>query len=135
MRSGSYISVWNDYWLPSTCPRPANKNQNNLYPDLTVDNLINIKSRTWNLQVIRTLVDLQDAIIIESIPLSRIQTADHDGWHYNNNGRYTVKSRYQVEWMYPDRERTLPEYGPFVSPLKALCWKGHCPPKMKYFLW
>ena len=42
---------------------------------------------------------------------------------------------YQVERVYPDRERTLPEYGPSVSPLKAFCWKVRRPPKMKHFLW
>ena len=97
MGSGSSISVWNDPWLPSTRPRPANKNQHNLYPDLTVDFLINITSRTWNLQVIRTLVDPQDVKLIESIPLSQTQTADLDGWYLTNNGKHTVKSGYQVE--------------------------------------
>ena len=133
--SESSISVWNDPWLPSTHPRPANKKQQNLYMDLTVDSLINGASRTWNLQVIRTLVDPHDVKIIESIPLSRNQIADRDGRHFTNNGRYTVKSDYQVERVYPDKERMLPEYGPSVSPLKAFCWKIRCPPKMKHFLW
>ena len=31
VRSGSSISVWSDPWLPTTHPRPANKNQHNLY--------------------------------------------------------------------------------------------------------
>ena len=134
MGSGSSISVWNDPWLPSTRPRPANKNQHNLYPDLTVDFLINITSRTWNLQVIRTLVDPQDLKLIESIPLSQTQTADLDGWYLTNNGKHTVKSGYQVERAYPNRERRPPDIGPSVSPLKALCWKVRYPPKMKHFL-
>ena len=48
VRSRSSISVWNDPWLSPTRPRPANKNQYNLYPDLTVDSLINVTSRSWN---------------------------------------------------------------------------------------
>ena len=78
-------------------PRSANKNQHNLYPKLTVDSLIDETSRTWNLQVIRTMVDPQDVKIIESIRLSRFHTEDRDGWYFTNNGRYTVKSGYQVE--------------------------------------
>uniref|UniRef100_A0A0D3E7G7 Reverse transcriptase zinc-binding domain-containing protein n=1 Tax=Brassica oleracea var. oleracea TaxID=109376 RepID=A0A0D3E7G7_BRAOL len=85
--SGSSISVWNDPWLPSTRPRPANKNQHNLYPDLIVDSLIDETSRTWNSHVIRTLVDPNDGQLIES---------------------------YEVEWVYPDKVRTLPEFGPSV---------------------
>ena len=62
-----------------------------------MDSLINVTLITWKLQVIWTLVDPPYVKIIESIPLSRIQTADHDGWHFTNNGRYMVKSEYQVE--------------------------------------
>ena len=77
--TGSSISVWNDPWLSSTRPRPANKNLHNSYPDLTVDYFINQESRTWNVQAIRDLVDPQDAKIIESIPLGRNQLADRNG--------------------------------------------------------
>ncbi|XP_056842959.1 uncharacterized protein LOC130495566 [Raphanus sativus] len=133
--SGSTISVWNDPWLPSTRPRPANKNHHNQFPDLTVDSLINENSRTWNIQTIQSLVDPEDVKIILSIPLSRSMITDRDGWHFNNNGRYTVKSGYQIERVYPDRDRALPELGPSITPLKAQCWKIKCPPKMKHFLW
>ena len=100
-----------------------------------MDSLIDETSRTWNSQVIRTLVDPNDAQIIESIPLSRFRTADRDGWHFTMNGRYTVKSGYEVERVYPDKVRPPPEYGPSVSLLKAQCWKVRCPPKLKHFLW
>ena len=43
-----------------------------------MDSLINVTSRTWNLQIIQILVDPQDAKIIENIPLSRILTAYSD---------------------------------------------------------
>ena len=78
-------------------------------------------------------MDPQDVKIIESIPLSRISTVDRDGWHFTNNGKYMVKSGYQKEQVYPNRERTLPEFGPSVAPLKAFCWKVRCPPKVKHF--
>ena len=80
-------------------------------------------------------MDLQNVKIIESIPLSRIQTTYSDGWHSTNNERYTVKFGYQVERVYPDTERMLPEYGPSLSPLKAFGWQAHCPLKIKHFLW
>ena len=76
--SRSSISVWNDPWLPTTRPRPANNNQltSNLNPDLTVDYFIDPTSRTWNSQAIRSMVDAQDAKIIESIPLSETHMVD-----------------------------------------------------------
>ena len=130
--TGSSISVWNDPWIPATRPRPANKNLHNSYPDLTVDSLINSESRTWNLEGIRALVDPYDAQIIESIPLSRNQMEDMDGWHFTNNEKYSVKSRYQVERVYLDKEKPPEFYGPTVDTLKAFCWEVRCPPKLRH---
>ena len=61
--------------------------------------------RKWNLQAIRTLVEPQDAKMIESIPLGRNQMEDRNGWHLTNNGKYTVQSGYQIERIYPDKEK------------------------------
>ena len=60
---------------------------------------------------------------------------DKEGWHFTNNGKFTVKSGYQVERIYPDRERSPVLLGPTVDVLKAYCWKLRCPPKIKHFLW
>ena len=51
------------------------------------------------------------------------------------NGEYTVKSGYQAERVYPDKERPPLLFGPTVGVLKAFCWKIRCPPKLKHFLW
>lgn len=48
---------------------------------------------------------------------------------------YSLKSGYQVEQVYPVREKTPPLYGPTVTALKAFYWKVCCPPKIKHFLW
>ena len=133
--TGSSISVWNDPWIPATRPRPANKKFHNFYPELTVDSLINPESRSWNVQAIRALVDPRDAKIIESILLSRNQIADRNGWHFTNNGKYSVQSGYQVERIYPDRLKPPVFNGPTVDILKAFCWKVRCPPKIRHFLW
>jgi len=132
--TGSSISVWNDPWIPATRPRPANKNLQNSYPDLTVDSLINSESRTWNLQAIRVLVDSHDVNIIESIPLSRNQMEDRNGWHFTNNEKYSVQSGYQVERVYPDWEKPPEFNGPTVDILKAFYWKVRCPPEDTTFL-
>lgn len=101
MGSGSSILVWNDPWFNRT--RPANKNQQNLYPDLIMVSFINATTKTWNLQAIQSFVDSHDAKIIENIPLS-MQLADRVGSHFTDNEKYTVKSRYQVERVYLDRK-------------------------------
>ena len=98
-----------------------------------MDSLINSKSETWNLQVIRALVNPHDVKIIESIPLSKHQMEDRNGRHFTNNVKYSVKSWNQVERIYPDKEKPPEFIGPTVDLLKALCWEVWCPPKIKHF--
>ena len=88
-----------------------------------MDSLINQESRTWNLQAIMALVDPHDVKIIGSIPLSRNQMEDRNGWHFTNNGKYSVQSGYQVERVYPDKEKLPVFYGPTVDTLKVFCWQ------------
>ena len=80
-------------------------------------------------------MDPEDAKIIENIPLSKTHMVDKDGWHFTNNGKYTVKSGYQVERVYPDREKPTAVYGSIADILKAFCSKLRCPPKIKHFFW
>ena len=77
-------------------------------------------------------MDPRDVQIIESIPLSRHQMEDRNGWYFTNNGKYTVKSGYQVERVYPDKEKPSDFYGPTVDTLKAFCWEVQCPPKIRH---
>ena len=60
---------------------------------------------------------------------------DRDGWHFTKNWRYTVKTWYQLERVYPDGEKPPDVFGPTVDALKAFYWKVRCPPKIKHFLW
>lgn len=53
-------------------------------------------------------MDLHDVKIIESIPLKMNHMVDRDEWHFENNEKYTGKSGYQVERVYPDWEQ--PKY-------------------------
>ena len=78
-------------------------------------------------------MDPQDVKIIESIPLNKTNMADKDGCHFTKNGKYTVKSDYQVERFYPDKEKPPVLVEPTVDSLEAFCWKIQCPPKIKLF--
>ena len=86
-----------------------------------MESLIDPTSCTWNLEAIRALVDPLDAKLIESIPLSKTQRVDRDGWHFTKNGKYTVKLVYQAERIYPSKERPPLLIGPTVDALKAYC--------------
>ena len=60
---------------------------------------------------------------------------DRNGLHFTNNGKYSVQSGYQVERIYPDKEKPPDYYVPNVDILKAFCWKVKCPPKLRHFIW
>ena len=60
----------------------------------------------------------KDIKIITSIPLSRNQMEDKNEWHFTNNEKCTVQSGYQVERVYPDKEKQPEFYGPTVDVLK-----------------
>ena len=94
-----------------------------------------MESQTWNLQAITALVDPHDVNIIASIALSKHQMEDRNGWHFTKNGKYSVKSGYQVERVYPDKENPPDFIGSTVDLLKAFCWEVRCPPKIRHFLW
>lgn len=134
MGTGSSISLWNDPWIPSNRLRPAKKISHVTDTTLTVDELINPTSRTWNSQLIRLLVTPEDAQLVESIPLSRFKSGDKDGWFLHNQGGM-VKSRYEVESHYPDSGRLAPAFGPNTKSLQTFSWKIKCPRKLRHFLW
>ena len=75
-----------------------------------------------------------DAKIIENIPLNQHNIIDRDGWHFIKNKKYTVKSGYQVEKIYPYIEKSLPINGLDVTVLKVFCWKIKCHPKLSIFM-
>ena len=43
---------------------------------------------------------------------------DRSGWHFINNGKYTVQSGYQIERIYPDKKKPPEFYGPNVDILR-----------------
>lgn len=60
---------------------------------------------------------------------------DRDGLQFTKNGRYTVKSGYQFERVYLDKEKSPDLFGLNVDLLKAFYWKVQCPPKIFYDNW
>ncbi|CAA7043517.1 unnamed protein product [Microthlaspi erraticum] len=69
--SGNSISVWEDPWIPASCPRPATGHGANFYPHLRVSELMTPGTSTWNLPLLNQLFDSEDVPIILGIPTSR----------------------------------------------------------------
>lgn len=77
--------------------------------------LINPTSPTWNIQVIKTLVDTDSMTLSKIILLRHIQSTDIDGWHFTQYKRYIFKFGYEV--FYPDIAR----HAPFLAQILRIC--------------
>lgn len=59
---------------------------------------------------------------------------DRNGLHFTKNRRYTVKSGYQLERVYPNKEKPPDVFGPTIDLLKAFWFEYAVPSKNKTFL-
>ena len=57
---------------------------------------------------------------------------DRDGWHFTRNMKYTVKSRYEVERVYTDKETTPVMLGHTVD-IESVMTESLVPTKNKVF--
>ena len=51
------------------------------------------------------------------------------------SGKYSVKSGFRTESLYPNIVQRSNLYGPNVKPLLAFSWKPKCPPELRHFVW
>ncbi|CAA7055935.1 unnamed protein product [Microthlaspi erraticum] len=77
--SGTSISVWDDPWIPASCPRPAKGPGSFYYPHLRVSELITSSTATWNLPLLNQLVESTDVARIIGIPTSTAAPPDSLG--------------------------------------------------------
>ncbi|KAA3457689.1 reverse transcriptase [Gossypium australe] len=93
--TGECVNIWNDPWLPG---KDNNKiSGHEIVPDfISVKQLINGDTKTWNRELIDNLVDEYTADRILAIPLTAHRTEDTLVWKYEGTRVYTVKSGYRV---------------------------------------
>ncbi|CAN1261856.1 hypothetical protein LINPERPRIM_LOCUS11033, partial [Linum perenne] len=95
-RIGNGIStrVWDQPWL---------RDDDNFFPiseapegleNLMVCDLMMSGLFEWDLELIESIFDDRDAVIIAGMPLPRQQRNDMLIWHFSRDGRYTVRSAY-----------------------------------------
>lgn len=91
---GTSINIWNDPWLPNPANpyvrTPTHSHANNL----TVSSLIVPSSSSWNNNLISSLFDINDQLLIRNIPLPDTKVQDKLIWMEDSKGAYTVKSCY-----------------------------------------
>jgi hypothetical protein len=65
-----------------------------------VSELINPVTGTWDIELLNSLFSVVDVQRILEIPLNNQGFDDFIAWHYNKNGRYSVRSGYHIQWKH-----------------------------------
>lgn len=84
MRNGEKLDKFSDVALTYTGHNPG----------LCVQDLI--ANGAWNVQVIGTMLEEDDAARVLDAPLFRESTRDRRVWKFNSQGIYTVRSAYKL---------------------------------------
>lgn len=130
--NGSTVSMWTDPWIPDHPPRSAQSPENNHTVESVRDYMLPDGSG-WDVDKLRSKVIHEDVERILTLTISQRAELDLLGWHYTDNGIYTVKSGYWLSTHLPNNEMIAPIWGDPI--LKQKLWKCSSHPKAKHFLW
>lgn len=123
---------------PAPRPRSAiqKKKQNQvLNQALMVDQLINMDTHSWNVEFLNVYIHPGDVKIIKGLAISRAQRPDTYGWIFTETGKFSIKSGFRTESMYPDKKQTTVTYRPDIKHLLSFTWKLKCSLKLQHFVW
>nr|XP_048317975.1 uncharacterized protein LOC125418473 [Ziziphus jujuba var. spinosa] len=122
---GNNINIWEDPWVPNNpnfLPIPASAEVTREFG--MVDSL---KSRNgcWDLEKIHRLFDREAARNIAKIPISNSELEDKIIWSGANNGHFTIKSAFLLEFW-----KSYP-----TSSWWQVLWMANIHDRVKFFIW
>ena len=98
-----------------------------------VHGLINEQTRTWNFGLLNEIFNEEVAMVIGSIPVSRLGLEDTMVWHFHQTGIYTVHSGYK---LLTGMETGSANQGMDINREAWLkIWKVNVPSKIRVFMW
>ena len=130
--NGTTVSMWSDPWLAEHPPRPPRSRENDIRIE-SVSSYIKSDRSGWDIEKLKGVVVEEDIDKILSIRISPHAEMDLLGWHYTEEGIYTVKSGYWLSTHLPQQEQAIPTWGDPI--LKKKIWECKTPPKINHFLW
>lgn len=74
------MKVWVDPWIPTTPASPARRLALVLHPNMRVTNLIDQKSKEWNVKLIEDYISPTDILLIRILAISFAQRRDTFYW-------------------------------------------------------
>jgi hypothetical protein len=134
--NGDKINIWSDPWVPTSHDRRVTSARGNAIVT-KVSDLIDPYSGQWDESLFRDIFNAIDAEQILQIPLNTHGFEDFIAWGFSQNGIYTVRSAYHLQW----RHQFGPPAGQVVqgsssaNPIWRSIWKLKIPSKIKIFIW
>ncbi|KAK0591707.1 hypothetical protein LWI29_006682 [Acer saccharum] len=129
--NGCFVRVYGDRWIP----RPSTFQI--ILPIALAENTtvacLKTASGGWNINLLRNTFVADDVDLILSIPPASPSVNDSLLWHFEKDGRYSVRSGYRVG-RFLSGTPSSSGLDESISWWKAL-WRLKIPPKIKVFLW
>jgi ribonuclease HI len=133
--NGEKIRIWKDRWVPSPSTFCVRSPPTLLDPDEKVSKLIDIQSKWWNVPLLESIFSMEEAQLIQTIPISRTNKEDLLLWRGTKSGIFTVKSAYHMQ------KEVLSNYAAGCSSKKEKSniwkkiWALPVPSVVRNFLW
>ena len=137
--NGRRVNVWQDRWLPTPSSFKVVSPRNQGTTVEIVEHLLDSDRGSWDIKNMRNTFLPFEAEVVLGIPISPSLPNDSRIWVWSNNGRFTVKSAYEIalkvlcEAKGNDVHGECSNSSKMVKTWKSI-WKLECTSKIKYFL-
>jgi hypothetical protein len=133
--NGRDIKIWGDRWLPNPSTFVIQTPCRILSVDVTVSNLIDPDTKSWNSSLISDIFMEEEAQLICNIPLSPLQPPDKMIWRCTKNGHFSVRSAYYMEKDIQASQRNGCSNINTGAEIWKVIWGLNVPNATKMFLW
>jgi hypothetical protein len=132
---GSKIKIWRDNWVPRGNLRIIGKAKKSRLK--WVSDLIDPATKTWNEDLVRSILYETDAEHVLKIKIPTHADEDYIAWNYEKSGHFTVRSAYKLamEIQSMQNEAGMSSKPSGERDVWNLIWKSNVPPKVRVFGW
>ncbi|KAF5458995.1 hypothetical protein F2P56_022987 [Juglans regia] len=103
--NGKSVRIWGDRWVPKPSSFCIQSPAKILSPNSRVCDLLIEGGQGWNVELVRAVLNQEEADLVCSIPVSLTCLPDRRMWFYTKNGAFSVRSAYHLEMERKIREK------------------------------
>lgn len=94
---GKSINIQGNKWIQKFFTFRIQTPRTVLVEDAKVVELIDIQSGTWNEELVKEILNVEEAEMVCSLPISLSGLPDKQIWAFSRNGQFDVKRAYYLE--------------------------------------